>query len=234
MRKLRLYLSLALVVVFSASAFCGCRPSFEERCVTTEDGYVYFEHDAYGLCLIAIPEVEELVLPEYIDGKRVEMIGCPRLKDGTDPYPHQLDGRSVKKLTIRHKVKWFYANFMDLETITYVSPIDCCFVRNERIMIPYGARFQSGEITLLPYDGEREDRDTGEVEGLKEIYIMTQVTKIAAGTFDGLEGVTIKVEHESKPEGYEDGWNGDCQVLWGEEIQYVNYRGEWGGDFFVT
>ena len=44
------------------------------------------------------------------------------------------------------------------------------------------------------------------------------ITVIEVGVFDGLEGVTIKTAYESKPEGWEDGWNGTCLVDWGVEL----------------
>ena len=33
--------------------------------------------------------------------------------------------------------------------------------------------------------------------------------------FDGLEGVTLITWFENQPEGWQDGWNGNCKVLWG-------------------
>ena len=58
------------------------------------------------------------------------------------------------------------------------------------------------------------------MEGFKPkvIIIPEYVEIIEAGVFDGLEGVTIKTVHESKPDGWEEGWNGNCEVIWGVEL----------------
>ena len=49
----------------------------------------------------------------------------------------------------------------------------------------------------------------------KVIVIPGYVKVIEKGVFDALTDVTIKTSFESKPEGWEDGWNGDCEVIWG-------------------
>ena len=54
----------------------------------------------------------------------------------------------------------------------------------------------------------------------KVINIPDYVEIIEAGVFDGLKDVTIKTSFESKPEGWEDGWNGSCKVEWGVKINY--------------
>ncbi len=48
----------------------------------------------------------------------------------------------------------------------------------------------------------------------KVIVIPEYVTVIEAGVFDGLTDVVIKTAYKSQPEGWEDGWNGDCEVIW--------------------
>lgn len=47
------------------------------------------------------------------------------------------------------------------------------------------------------------------------IIIPEYVKVIEKGVFDGLTNVTIKTSYESQPEGWEDGWNGSCDVVWG-------------------
>jgi hypothetical protein len=47
------------------------------------------------------------------------------------------------------------------------------------------------------------------------IIIPEYVKVIEKGVFDGLTNVTIKTSYESKPEGWQDGWNGSCEVVWG-------------------
>ena len=36
---------------------------------------------------------------------------------------------------------------------------------------------------------------------------------------DGLEDVVIKTSYESIPEGWEEGWNGNCKVIWGVDLE---------------
>ena len=55
--------------------------------------------------------------------------------------------------------------------------------------------------------------------GNKVIIIPEYVTIIEKGVFDGLEDVVIKTSYESIPEGWEEGWNGDCEVMWGEDLE---------------
>lgn len=50
------------------------------------------------------------------------------------------------------------------------------------------------------------------------IKIPEYVTVIETGVFDGLTDVVIQTEYESKPDGWEDGWNGSCPVEWGVEF----------------
>lgn len=52
----------------------------------------------------------------------------------------------------------------------------------------------------------------------KVIIIPDYVETIEAGVFDGLTNVTIKTSYESQPEGWEDGWNGSCAVVWNAEM----------------
>lgn len=33
--------------------------------------------------------------------------------------------------------------------------------------------------------------------------------------FIGLSDVTIETAYDSKPDGWQDGWNGNCEVVWG-------------------
>lgn len=52
----------------------------------------------------------------------------------------------------------------------------------------------------------------------KNIIIPEYVKVIETGVFAGLNGVTIKTSYETAPEGWQDGWNGNCTVEWGVEI----------------
>lgn len=51
------------------------------------------------------------------------------------------------------------------------------------------------------------------------IIIPEYVEIIEKDVFSGLTNVTIKTSYESKPEGWEDGWNGSCEVVWGFETE---------------
>ncbi len=51
------------------------------------------------------------------------------------------------------------------------------------------------------------------------IIIPEYVEIIEKDVFSGLTNVTIKTSYESKLEGWEDGWNGSCEVVWGFEIE---------------
>ena len=52
----------------------------------------------------------------------------------------------------------------------------------------------------------------------KVIVIPDYVKIIDSGVFDGLNDVTIKTSFESQPEGWENGWNDNCEVEWGVTI----------------
>jgi hypothetical protein len=54
---------------------------------------------------------------------------------------------------------------------------------------------------------------------VKEIIILDNVTVIESGVFDGLTNAVIKTSYKEKPEGWEEGWNGDCEVIWGVEFE---------------
>lgn len=53
---------------------------------------------------------------------------------------------------------------------------------------------------------------------VKTIQIPDNVTIIEKGVFDGLTDVVIQTAYESKPDGWENGWNGNCIVEWGAEF----------------
>ena len=53
----------------------------------------------------------------------------------------------------------------------------------------------------------------------KVIIIPEYVTVIEKSVFDGLEGVVIKTGDESISKGWEEGWKGDCEVIWGVDLE---------------
>ncbi|MDR0751845.1 MAG: hypothetical protein LBF12_04605, partial [Christensenellaceae bacterium] len=54
-------------------------------------------------------------------------------------------------------------------------------------------------------------------ENIDTVYIPDIVSNITNNTFAHSE-VLIVTSYESKPEGWEDGWNGDNEVEWGAEL----------------
>lgn len=49
--------------------------SFDERCQTTEDGFVYYVDASNRLFLVGVPDSEEVTIPEFIDGYKVIQLG---------------------------------------------------------------------------------------------------------------------------------------------------------------
>ena len=69
MRSIRvLCLVLCVVCICGISSSCT---TFEDHCKTTDDGFTYYfqEHTKTGVYIINIPDVEDLVIPEYINGE---------------------------------------------------------------------------------------------------------------------------------------------------------------------
>ena len=76
----------------------------------------------------------------------------------------------------------------------------------------YSAWFETVELR----SSDREIDLTGIT--VKTIQIPEYVTVIEKGVFDGLTDVVIQTAYESKPDGWENGWNGNCTVEWGAEF----------------
>ena len=63
-----------LISILLTCTLTGCWldwESFDERCKTTEDGFVYYVNSSNRLYLIEVPDSEEVTIPEFIDGYRV-------------------------------------------------------------------------------------------------------------------------------------------------------------------
>ena len=128
MKRIKKVILTLFVLIMMLCLFTGCDkcdefnfhiPTFEEKCVTTEDGFVYYpiENEAY---IIKIPETEEVTIPEYIDGKKVVQLGY---RDQGLGYmkDYWIDGRHVKQLTIQHDMNYYLTNFTNVETFIDIS-----------------------------------------------------------------------------------------------------------------
>ena len=211
---------LAMVVMCSA-VLIGCdpseewwkgleRPTFKEMCVTTEDGFVYYLDDEIGLCIIELPDSEEVTIPEYIDGHRVMQLGYEEI-GFMYMKTHVVDGNHVRKLTVQHTPFFYYTSFQNLETIVY---IDYFYMYSSDKAIQRISKGYAKEVEL-----RKGEKPISLDEIIVSVFeIPEYVVKIDEGVFDGFKNVTIKTSYESKPDGWEEGWNGNCEVIWGVEL----------------
>ena len=226
MKRIKKVILTLFVLIMMLCLFTGCDkcdefnfhiPTFEEKCVTTEDGFVYYpiENEAY---IIKIPETEEVTIPEYIDGKKVVQLGY---EDQGLGYvkKYTVLGGNTKKLVISNPIIFYSASF-NLDILVYIDFLHVISdINNEQIKIEniVGNHFHGQEqdtlVQLL-----RSERELALSNSIRIIEIPKYVTVIEDGVFDGLEGVTIKTSYESKPDGWEDGWNGTCAVEWDVDI----------------
>ena len=203
---------------------------FEDWVKTTDDGFVYYYNDGSkdGVYILDIPDVEELTIPEYIDGKKVVELGHLREQIGYLKR-YIVVGENTKKLTIQHQfdIRYDhiinYVDFPNLVNLTFIDFLYCnqSYSENELLVPHYIGKRNSNVPTV---ELRKSDREYSlENFKAKVIIIPDYVEIIEAGVFDGLTDVTIKTSYETKPEGWEDGWNGNCEVVWGEEITYLYY-----------
>ncbi len=195
--------------------------SFEAKCKTTEDGFVYYndKRTGKGLCIISLPELEEVTIPEYIDGKKVMQLGYED-RGITHLDQYCVSSEAIKKLIITHPLIAYDASF-NLDTLVFVDYIYISLHSSEKTLtIPkvIGNKFY-GQNENVSVELRCSERNYNRDEFVPStILIPEYVTVIDAGVFDGLQGVTIKTEYESKPEGWEAGWNGACTVEWGVDF----------------
>ena len=128
-------------------------------------------------------------------------------------------GGNTKKLVISNPIIFYSASF-NLDILVYIDFLHVISdINNEQIKIEniVGNHFHGQEqdtlVQLL-----RSERELALSNSIRIIEIPKYVTVIEDGVFDGLEDVTIKTSYESKPDGWEDGWNGTCAVEWGVDI----------------
>jgi hypothetical protein len=224
-------LSLFLIGATLSSCDKKIWKQFDDWVKTTEDGFTYYYNDGSkeGVYILDIPDTEELIIPEYIDGKRVVELGHMDTGIG---YSHDyvIVGENTTKLTIQHQFEIrndrsskYYVDFPNLINLTFIDFLYCnqSYSENELIVPHYIGKRSSNVPTV---ELKKSDREYSlEDFKAKVIIIPDYVKTIEAGVFDGLTDVTIKTSYETKPEGWADGWNGDCEVLWGEEITYLYY-----------
>lgn len=198
---------------------------FEDCCVTTEDGFTYYVDPEIGLCLLSAPQVEELTIPEYIDGRKVVQLGYNYVGLHTSKK-YCFDVRNTKIITIKQRVDCYRVNFSGVNTVIYYNPTNNIHISKDgNLLIDNVLRnskegyFNVGFLSLKEIILKKDDNSCDFNGDIKEVLISEYVTVIDSGVFDGLDGVTIKTSHESKPDGWEEGWNGNCPVEWGAEIQ---------------
>lgn len=130
-------------------------------------------------------------------------------------------GENTKKLTIQHQfdIRYDhiinYVDFPNLVNLTFIDFLYCnqSYSENELLVPHYIGKRNSNVPTV---ELRKSDREYS-LENFKPtvIIIPEYVKVIEKGVFDGLTNVTIKTSYESQPEGWEDGWNGSCDVVWG-------------------
>ncbi len=200
---------------------------FEDWIKSTDDGYVYYfnENSEKGVYILDIPDTEELTIPEYIDGNRVLELGHLR-EEIAYLKRYVIVGENTKKLTVQHgfdiqyEHSRNYVNFPNLTNLIFMDFLYCNQSYSEtELLVPHYIGAKTANIPTVEL--RKSDREYSlEFFGATVIIIPDYVTVIEAGVFSGLEGVTIKTSYESKPDGWEDGWNGDCQVEWGVDISF--------------
>jgi hypothetical protein len=184
---------------------------------TTEDGFTYYYNDrtSEGVYLLDIPQNEEVTIPEYINGKKVIKI-AHRFTDNE----YGVYGREIKKLTIQHQFDILedIVCFRYLTNLIYVDFLYCNLsTEQNELVVPYYIGTEDYYQSKTPTVELRKSDREYSLENFKPtvIIIPEYVKVIEKGVFDGLTNVTIKTSYESQPEGWEDGWNGSCAVVWG-------------------
>jgi len=223
---------LSLIFVGTLLSSCDTKiwKQFEDWVKTTDDGFIYYYNDGSkdGVYILDIPDVEELTIPEYIDGKRVVELGHLRMETGYLKN-YCVVGTNTKKLTIQHQFDIRYdqtINYVDFPNLTNLTFIDFLYCNQSYsgndLLVPHYIGKRNSNVPTVEL--RKSDREYSlENFKAKVIIIPDYVETIEAGVFDGLTDVTIKTSYETKPEGWADGWNGNCEVVWGEEITYLYY-----------
>ena len=223
MKKILKISAIGLISILLTCTLTGCWLdwenifSFENRFQTTEDGFVYYVNSSNRLYLIEVPDSEEITIPEYIDGYKVIQLG--KHIGFFTSETKEVDGSHVKKITIQHYAIYHAVDFHNAEVCIILDYLYCEpyiyekeIVKVRSITPCYHHRFNTLELRK----SDREIDLTGIT--VKTIQIPDNVTIIEKGVFDGLTDVVIQTAYESKPDGWENGWNGNCIVEWGAEF----------------
>ncbi len=217
-------IALGLVFLIGSCTCVACEefriPSFEERCITTEDGFTYYLDGEIGLCVVGIPETEYVTIPEYIDGKKVVQFGYKAIGLGY-MEEHYADFSKCKTLVVNSNIIGVYVyGSYEIEKLIFNNyPYSEVLSMESSLIIPNwikGTRTAPNTIVELRMTQKRE---LIEILTVDTIIIPEYVTVIEEGVFDGLEGVRIQTSYISKPDGWEEGWNGTCMVEWGVYIE---------------
>ena len=216
-------LIMVIITVLGCSG-CGCvniKPkTFEDKCKTSADGFVYYVDRSIGLCIIELPKTEEVVIPEYIDGIRVAQLGYDYvgLTYGSGGK-YCVDGSHVKKLTIQHPMVYYSVDFSSLETLVYVDYLYCVsnLIKSGSKVIMISSHlnrfFYENLNTKVHLISSNREIDFEELN-IEGIHIRMFVEVIEKGVFDKLTNVTFETSYSEKPSGWEEGWNGNNQVVW--------------------
>ena len=220
-------------IFFNCDVKLNCntdRKYFTDMIFTTSDGFVYYynEEKDEGAALFDFPNYENVIIPEYVDGHKVTQIGHIEYDIGSGDC--HINYKSVTNLTIQHDVKIGknlndedIVKFSSLETFTFIDFLYCNLSSTEEeLFVPHyiGRKTYNIPDVIL----KKSDREYSlEQFQPKVILIPEYVTEIEKGVFDGLTDVVIKTSYESIPDGWEEGWNGECEVIWGEEIEYLSF-----------
>ena len=130
---------------------------FEDWCKTNEDGYFYYynEYSEEGVYILDIPDDEEVIIPEYIDGKKVVELGHLREQIGYLKR-YIVVGENTKKLTIQHQFDIQYehtVNYVDFPNLTNLIFIDflyCNQVYSEKeLIVPHYIGVKSTNVPTV-------------------------------------------------------------------------------------
>ncbi len=225
-KLMSLFIFVALICLTLSSCDTKIWKQFDDWVKTTDDGFIYYYNDGSkdGVYILDIPDVEELTIPEYIDGKKVVELGYCDMGIGY-MNDYFVVGTNTKSLIVQHQFEIrnnaptkYYVDFPNLTNLTFIDFLYCnqSYSENDLLVPHYIGKRNSNVPTV---ELKKSDREYS-LENFKPtvIIIPEYVKVIEKGVFDGLTNVTIKTSYESQPEGWEDGWNGSCDVVWGVEL----------------
>ena len=127
----------------------------------------------------------------------------------------------TKILTIQHQFKIrnkapvkYYVDFPNLTNLTFIDflYINQSYSENE-LLVPHFIGKRSSNVPIVELRKSNREYSLEDFKP-KVIIIPDYVKIIEKGVFDGLTDVVIKTSYNEKPEGWEEGWNGDCEVIW--------------------